>query len=149
MIATVPGMYDWLAQVTRVVFKPKFEDAHGDNPTFTLLLSRKSTFDAVVTKLGEELRYDPLKLRLTTSATNGTPRNVVKRSLNPSLSELINGGYYNSSPSSPLLFYEKLDVELAEIEIKRAVRLHWVDEHNRVEVRSFVAHRFPAPSEIY
>ena len=41
-------------------------------------------------KVCEYLKHDPIKLRFTTThATNGSPKSVLKRSLNQSIAEII------------------------------------------------------------
>lgn len=84
------------------------------------------------TKAGEYLRHDPIKLRFTTThAGNGSPKSVLRRSLNQSISEIMGPNYIN--PSTTVILYEKLDVSIVELETKRSLRVIWTGVHNKEE----------------
>jgi ubiquitin carboxyl-terminal hydrolase 7 len=83
------------------------------------------------TKAGEFLRHDPIKLRFTTiHPTNGSPKSVLKRSLNQSIAEIMAPSYIN--PTTVIL-YEKLDVSIVELETKRSLKVIWTGIHNKEE----------------
>jgi ubiquitin carboxyl-terminal hydrolase 7 len=83
-------------------------------------------------KAGEYLRHDPIKLRFTTThATNGTPKSVLKRSLNQSIAEIMAPNYIN--PTTTVILYEKLDVSIVELETKRSLKVVWTGIHNKEE----------------
>lgn len=83
-------------------------------------------------KVGEHLRHDPIKLRFTTThPTNGSPKSVLKRSLNQSVAEIISPTYVN--PQSTVILYEKLDVSIVELETKRSLKVIWTGIHNKEE----------------
>ncbi len=84
------------------------------------------------TKVGEHLRHDPIKLRFTTThATNGSPKSVLKRSLNQSIAEIIAPAY--ATPATTVILYEKLDVSIVELETKRSLKVIWTGSHNKEE----------------
>ena len=84
------------------------------------------------TKAGEYLRHDPIKLRFTTThATNGSPKSILKRSLNQSIAEIMAPSYIN--PANTVILYEKLDVSIVELETKRSLKVIWTGIHNREE----------------
>jgi ubiquitin carboxyl-terminal hydrolase 7 len=84
------------------------------------------------TKAGEYLRHDPIKLRFTTThATNGSPKSILKRSLNQSIAEIMAPSYIN--PTTTIILYEKLDVSIVELETKRSLKVIWTGIHNREE----------------
>jgi ubiquitin carboxyl-terminal hydrolase 7 len=84
------------------------------------------------TKAGEFLRHDPIKLRFTTThATNGSPKSVLKRSLNQSIQEIMVPSYIN--PTTTIILYEKLDVSIVELETKRSLKIMWTGIHNKEE----------------
>jgi ubiquitin carboxyl-terminal hydrolase 7 len=84
------------------------------------------------TKAGEFLRHDPIKLRFTTThATNGSPKSVLKRSLNQSIQEIMVPSYIN--PTTTIILYEKLDVSIVELETKRSLKIIWTGIHNKEE----------------
>lgn len=125
--------YDFLQNRVLIVFKPKFEEADHDNPEFNITLSKKQNYDAMATKVGEYLRHDPIKLRFTTThAANGTPKAILKRSLNPSIQEIISPSY-GSPQAATVILYEKLDVSIVELETKRSLKVVWTGIHNKEE----------------
>ncbi len=83
-------------------------------------------------KAGEYLRHDQIKLRFTTThATNGSPKAVLKRSLNQSIQEIMTPNYMN--PTTTVILYEKLDVSIVELETKRSLKVVWTGVHNKEE----------------
>jgi ubiquitin carboxyl-terminal hydrolase 7 len=83
-------------------------------------------------KAGEYLKHDPIELRFTTThATNGSPKTVLKRSLNQSIQEIMSPSYIN--PVTTVILYEKLDVSIVELETKRSLKVIWTGIHNREE----------------
>jgi ubiquitin carboxyl-terminal hydrolase 7 len=131
-----------------IIFRPKNEeiDQH-EHPEFSLVLSKKQNYDTVrcllyllrdstliipqmSSKVGEHLRHDPIKLRFTTTnAQNGTPKSILKRSLNQSIAEIM-APYYTTSA---VILYEKLDVSIVELETKRQLKVIWTGIHNKEE----------------
>lgn len=84
------------------------------------------------TKAAEYLRHDAIKLRFTTThAANGAPKAVLKRSLNPSIQEIMAPTY--SNPATTVILYEKLDVSIVELETKRSLKVTWTGVHNKEE----------------
>ena len=83
-------------------------------------------------KVGEYLKHDPIKLRFTTThPTNGAAKSVLKRSLNPSISEIVAPSY--GSTQTTVILYEKLDVSIVELETKRSLKVVWTGSHNKEE----------------
>lgn len=74
---------------------------------------------------------DPLKLRFTSAnGTNGSAKGIIKRSLNQSVQEILHTTY-----GSPLavLFYEKLDISIIELETKKSLKVIWTGASNKEE----------------
>lgn len=99
-------------------------------------------------KVGEYLKHDPIKLRFTTThATNGSPKTVLKRSLNQSISEIISPAYSNAQTT--VILYEKLDVSIVELETKRSLKVTWTGSHNKEESQhSFLLPKTSAVHEL-
>ncbi|ESK93065.1 ubiquitin carboxyl-terminal hydrolase 5 [Moniliophthora roreri MCA 2997] len=122
--------YDFLQNRVMIIFRPKNEEPDHDHPEFSLVLSKKQNYDTMSMKVGDSLRHDPIKLRFTTTnAQNGTPKNVLKRSLNQSIAEIM-APYYTTSA---VILYEKLDVSIVELETKRQLKVIWTGIHNKEE----------------
>ncbi|PSR74161.1 hypothetical protein PHLCEN_2v10117 [Hermanssonia centrifuga] len=124
--------YDFLQNRVMIVFRPKFEEADQEHPEFTLVLSKKQNYDVMSGKVGEYLKHDPIKLRFTTThATNGSPKTVIKRSLNQSIAEIISPAY--AGTQTTVILYERLDVSIVELETKRSLKVVWTGSHNKEE----------------
>ena len=141
--------YDFLQNRVMILFRPKFDEAEPD-PEFSLVLSKKQNYDAVcvqvhellccvyilnfqmAAKVGEYLKHEPIKLRFTTThAANGSPKSILKRSLNQSITEIMAPSY--ATPSTTVILYEKLDVSIVELETKRSLKVVWTGIHNKEE----------------
>ncbi|PWN43435.1 putative ubiquitin-specific processing protease 21 [Ceraceosorus guamensis] len=131
--------YDFLQNQIKVLFKPKAEDAEYRGE-FELTLSKKMTYDMMAAKFAERLKHDPLKLRFTTAnGPNGTPKTVLKRTANQTVNEIVSPSYIQGQAS--LLYYEKLNVSIVELETKRNLKVWWMGAHNKEEA----AHQFLMP----
>lgn len=82
-------------------------------------------------KVGDRLKHEPLKLRFTTTQPNGQPKQVLKRSLNQAVSEIIQPSYI--AHQTPTILYELLDVSISELETKRSLKVVWTGKHNKEE----------------
>ncbi|KAF8343945.1 cysteine proteinase [Cantharellus anzutake] len=122
--------YDFLQNRVLVHFKPRFEDQ--DKEEFNLVLSRKTNYDTMSTKVAEHLNHEPLKLRFTSSNPNGTPKSILKRSLNQMISDVMGPVNHNSSPSV-VIFYERLEISIIELETKRSLKIIWTGINNKEE----------------
>lgn len=145
-----PQFYDFLQNRVMVLFRPKFDEPDTEQPEFSLVLSKKQNYDAVslppsptdfvfftylrqmASKVGEYLKHEAIKLRFTTThAANGTPKSILKRSLNQSITEIISPSYV--VPSTTVILYEKLDVSIVELETKRSLKVVWTGINNKEE----------------
>jgi len=102
-IHNIPQFYESLTLRVVVTFKPKLKDREP-KPEFDLILNKKWTYDQVAGEVALHLNTDPLKLRFTTAhSSSGTPKNVIKRTTNQTLSEMLQTAYL--APSAHVLFY--------------------------------------------
>jgi ubiquitin carboxyl-terminal hydrolase 7 len=146
---TAPQYYDYLLNRIFVNFTPKtvpvanLQLQNENDDKFTLALSKKDTYDAMVQKIADHLTsvnatpVDPSHIRLTTvNPQTGKPRTVVKRqqaaTVNTILLGTTYGNYsYNANASSGApdhLFYEVLDMSLADLEQRKNIRIIWLSE---------------------
>ncbi|KAK3819643.1 MAG: ubiquitin carboxyl-terminal hydrolase 5 [Benniella sp.] len=124
--ASIIQYYEYIFNRIIVEFKPK-NDEGGTLPTYSIELSRKSTYDQVAAKLAEKLGVDPLHIQFTTtSSPSGLPKNTLKRSANLPLQEMLVPGHVHLGNQYNVLFYEKLDMSIVELESKRLVKVTWV-----------------------
>ncbi|CAG8434848.1 2439_t:CDS:10 [Funneliformis mosseae] len=126
-IHNIIQFYESLTLRIVVSFKPKLKDRDP-----------KPEFDLVAEQVAAHLRTDPLKLRFTTAhSTSGTPKNVIKRTTNQTLSEMLQAYL---TPSSHLLFYEMLDISIVELETKKFFKVTWLgntvkEEEHKIDIR--------------
>lgn len=101
-------------------------------PPFELVLSAKISYDQLAERVGAELGVDPTHLRFYTINSSGAPRFTVKRSPNNmTLQSILNPNAYaslNQSQSSNALYFEVLDMSLAELDTKKSVKISWLSE---------------------
>ncbi|KAH7107494.1 cysteine proteinase [Auriculariales sp. MPI-PUGE-AT-0066] len=131
MYATPPQYYDFLQNRVLISFKPKNEEISEENPEFDLILSKKMNYETMAQKAGDTLKHDPIKLRFTTTQSNGTPKSILKRSLNQSVSDIMSPHY--TTQQSTVILYERLDVSIVELETKRSLKVVWTGIHNKEE----------------
>ncbi|KAJ3194436.1 hypothetical protein HK101_002705 [Irineochytrium annulatum] len=137
-VASVPQYFEQLQNKQTVQFKPKNgKDLNPPRPDVELILSKKMTYDTVVQKLAERLKSDPLKIRF--SNQSGTvSKQVIKRSPTLTLQEMVQTGYYNPMMTPCVVFYEELEINVSELEIKRYLKVTFLDkaykEHGPLEV---------------
>jgi len=86
-------------------------------------------------RVGDHLKHDPLRLRFTSAnANNLGPKAVIKRALNQSVGDLTQTGFYGHQHVNLILYYEKLDVSIIELETKKSLKITWTGSHNKEEV---------------
>lgn len=86
----------------------------------------------MATKVGEYLEHDPIKLRFTSpNGPNGAPKTIIKRALNQSVQDIVHSTY--SAPVT-MLYYEKLDISIVELETKKSMKVVWTGALNKEDV---------------
>lgn len=119
--------------------KVKFAPLKRQGDEFVLTLSRKMTYDQFAKKVGEHLGTDYSHLRFCpVLATNGKPKQPIKRTINQTLFQILNGQYgsYGYSMHLPdALYYEVLDTSLSEYETKKTLKVTWLIDGINKEVR--------------
>jgi len=140
------SFYDFLQNRVLIIFRPKHEEPDTDHPEFSLVFSKRQNYDIMSAKVGERLGHDPIKLRFTTThAPNGSPKAVLRRSLNQSIQEIMTPSYIN--PTTTVILYEKLDVSIVELETKRSLKIMWTGIHNKEEAT--IAFLLPKTSNVH
>jgi len=125
-----PQFYDFFMNRVVVQFKPRFDDMERAED-FELTLSKKMSYEQVAQQVGEHLKWPGAKIRFTASSQNGQSKTPLRRHNSQTLAEMIQPGYVQQ-PSN-LLYYELLDVTLAELETKKSVKITWMGLHNKEE----------------
>lgn len=101
-------------------------------PPFDMVLNSKISYDRVSEKIGERLGVEPTHLRFyTVNATSGNPRTAVKRGPNQTLGSILSPGGYgqlNMNQRNDALYFEVLDMSLAEMDTKKNIKLTYLSE---------------------
>lgn len=93
-------------------------------------------------KVGEHLKVDPHKLRFTNTQADGSPNQVLKRSQNPAISDIIHtSDSPNQTETQAILLYEILDAPIRESEMKENLKINWMGVHNKKDA----LHSFTLP----
>ncbi|KAG0304741.1 hypothetical protein BGZ98_005084 [Dissophora globulifera] len=122
----IPQHYEYIYNRIIVDFKPKI-DEDGTLKTYSIELSKKSTYDQVAAKLAEKLEVDPLHIQFTSASTpNGLPKNAIKRLTNLQLQEMLPPGYVHHGVGPNVIYYEKLGISIVELESKRLIKVTWL-----------------------
>jgi len=153
--------YDFLMNRLFVSFSPKttpvanLQLANEADEKFTVALSKKDTYDILAQKVADHLStvsaapVDPSHIRFTTTnAQTSKPRTVVKRQQATTVNTILlgstaYGGYnYAASQAADHLFYEVLEMSLADLEQRKNVRVTWLTEGiTKEEVVDILVHK--------
>lgn len=144
---TAPQFYDFLVNRIYVTFTPKFmpmsyyQAREEGAETFRIPLSKKDSYDVLSIKVAEHLSsigtapVDPSHLRFSTvHVQSGKPKGIVKRQQGTTMANILlgtsgYGGYgYAPSHSPDQLYYEVLEMSLADLEQRKNVRIIWLTE---------------------
>ncbi|KAA8574255.1 hypothetical protein MFRU_001g00100 [Monilinia fructicola] len=100
--------------------------------SFTLVLSAKHTYDQVAAKVGERLDVDPTYIRFWTIAqSTGNPKTAIRRMPNHTLVNMVTASYATFATTSiraDALYFEVLDISLAELDTKKSMKVSWISE---------------------
>lgn len=125
--------YDFLLNKKTVKFHahPTRSDP-AKYPAFELVLNSRISYDQLAEKVGSVLTVDPTHIRFyTVNGATGNPRTPVKRGPNQTLqSILVPSGYgqLNMNQRPDALYFEVLDMSLAELDTKKNVKVTWLSE---------------------
>lgn len=130
--------YDYLVNRVNITFAPI---KAVENEEFTLVLSKKMSYDQFSMKVGEHLGVDHTHLRFSTVVANtGKPRGFIKRNANQTAQTLQSimtsqiTGYGISVARHDALYYEVLETSLSDFESKVCLRVTWLSEGITKEV---------------
>jgi ubiquitin carboxyl-terminal hydrolase 7 len=132
--------YDFLLNKRTVMFRAHPQKCQPETyPPFELVLNSKMSYDKLSEKVGEKLGVEPTHLRFyTVNASSNNPRAAVKRGQNQSLQGiLVPAGYgqLNMNQRNDALFFEVLDMSLAELDTKKSIKLTLLSDGITKEVR--------------
>lgn len=117
----VPTYLDFLLKKVNVLFSPKDRNPEKE---IELVLHKGLKYDDVALRLGNKIGTDPAKIQFFVAGINDEPKNAIRRLPNLPLEEMLHGPYNRTATLHCKLFYEVLDISLAELELKRLVKIN-------------------------
>lgn len=89
-------------------------------------------YDQLAERVGAQLDVDPTHIRFYTVNSSGAPRMTVKRSsTNQTLQSILSPTAYsqlNQNQRNDALYFEVLDMSLAELDTKKNIKISWLSE---------------------
>ncbi|KAK0727330.1 hypothetical protein B0T26DRAFT_637316 [Lasiosphaeria miniovina] len=125
--------YDFLLNKKTVKFHAHPQKCDPQQfPSFEMVLNSKMSYDKLAEKIGDRLEVDPTHLRFyTVNASSYNPRTAIKRGPNQTLLSILNPtgyGQLNMNQRPDALFFEVLDMSLAELDTKKSIKITWLSE---------------------
>ena len=118
--------YEFLSNKITLKFIPRYTD-QTVKEEFSCTLSKNMKYEQVAAKVAEHLQVDPTHLRFTPSTTDGRPRSIPIKRQGPqsTLSQMTMSG---AMLLPPVVFYEVLELSLADMESRREMTITWLPE---------------------
>lgn len=139
-IETAPLFYDFLLhkRVIRFYPHPKTLDRYPDRQPIDLTLSSKHTYDQFAARVGEKLNVPATHLKFwTVNNTTTNPKAAVKRAQTQTLHNVLTppySTYSNGNQRADCLYFEILEMSLAELDTKKLIKAIWLSEGLSKEV---------------
>ncbi|KAL2889523.1 putative ubiquitin carboxyl-terminal hydrolase 5 [Ceratocystis lukuohia] len=130
---TANQYYDFLCNKRTLQFVPHPTRCdESQYPDFSLTISSKIPYEKLAERIGHHLGVAATHLRLwTINPTTGNPKVVIRRTGNTTLQSILipnNYGHFNAPHRTDALYFEVLEISLAEMETKKSVRTVWLSE---------------------
>lgn len=123
--------YDFLVWKREVRFWPH-PRCEKEYESFILTMPSKISYDQLSERVGERISVDPTHIRFfTINATNGNPKTPVRRAGQQNLAQILNSASNhpaNAQAKPDSLYFEVLDMSLAELDTKKSVKITWLAE---------------------
>jgi len=124
--------YDFLCYKRDVRFQPHPRCESTELESFVLTLSVKTTYDQIVERVADHVGVEPTHLRLfTVNAATGGPKTPIRRGPTSNLGMMLSTNSYahqNIQARADSLFFEVLDMSLAELDTKKNVKVIWLSD---------------------
>ncbi|ETS80785.1 hypothetical protein PFICI_08314 [Pestalotiopsis fici W106-1] len=123
--------YDFLVHKRDVRFWPHPRCEKGYE-SFSLTMPERLTYDQIAERVGDSLDVDPTHIRFfTVNASTGNPKAPLRRTAQQNLGQILSSDRNhpaNAQAKSDSLFFEVLDMSLAELDTKKSVKVIWLSE---------------------
>ncbi|KAI1864897.1 hypothetical protein JX265_004097 [Neoarthrinium moseri] len=124
--------YNFLLYKREVRFWPHPTRCDKEYESFILTMPATIGYDQLAERVGERLNIDPTHLRFfTVNASTGNPKTPVRRAAQMNLQQILNpSNNYptNAQTKQDALYFEVLEMSLAELDNKKNVKVTWLSE---------------------
>jgi ubiquitin carboxyl-terminal hydrolase 7 len=126
--------YEFLHNKITLKFLPKYPDQTVKDE-FQCVLSKTMKYDQIAAKVADHLKVQPTHLRLWPTTNDGRPRQYPLKRNGPVniISQMIATG---GMPLPPIVFYEVLEMSLADMESRREITVTWLPDGANVLVHT-------------
>jgi ubiquitin carboxyl-terminal hydrolase 7 len=138
--------YEFLHNKINLKFVPRYPD-QTIKEQFACTLSKTMKYEQITTTVAAHLGVQPTHLRFTPTTNDGRPRQyALKRAgpVSPILQMTASGGM----PLPPIVFYEVLELSLADVESRREITVTWLPEGVNVLVISTLPQKTLSPAQL-
>ncbi|KAI5816954.1 hypothetical protein BZA77DRAFT_46183 [Pyronema omphalodes] len=125
---TAMEFYSYMTDLIKVKLLPKVS---GTGPELTLIMNKKMSYDDVSERVAKQLNVPPTHIQFRQAHTQSSaPKAPLKRAQHGTLGAMVSvHNYYGSLTSLPnMLYYEILDISLAELETKKLFKFIWLPD---------------------
>ena len=128
----VREFYDYLLHKVIVRFAPK-ANPEEEEGSFELILTKRMSYNQLAQKVGDQLKVDPTHLRFSpVNASTGRAKLPIRHTTNHNLGTILAPGYnaYGATVNqrTDALYYEVLEVSMAELEMRKTFKITWLPE---------------------
>lgn len=125
-LASVAQYFDYIRHRLVVTFKHRVSrEKETPMKDIELVLSKRMTYDKVLQKLGSIIPWNPLKIRLSSSVEG---KHHLRRGPTYTLQEMLQQAFFTSNNPASVLYFELLDIELAELETKKFLKIYFTEK---------------------
>ena len=126
--AHAPGFYEHLKNKVLIDFIPEFPEQIGNIKSVTLTLSNAMKLSQVFEKVGQHFEHHSSNIKLSLPSGNSS-KVPIKSNDTTTLGEIVNYYTYHRNGTNKVIYFDLLDISLAELESKRDIKAVVLDEH--------------------
>jgi ubiquitin carboxyl-terminal hydrolase 7 len=146
-IALVPDYYASVYNQTYILFQPtpNSKTGHGNKQDVKIILDRTASYIIIANKLASHLKVEASKIRFTSShPITNQPRDVIHYKPGTRLEEMLPNlpkpNEYAQfvrfeNVNTPVMYYEVMDVDVADLESKRSIDVNIIGPTLRKETK--------------
>jgi ubiquitin carboxyl-terminal hydrolase 7 len=128
-----------LANRIKITLLPKNteDQVEPNGGIFELILNKKNSYNQLAAKVGAHLKVDPTHVRFCPiNVNNHRPKLPIKHTTTYQVGQLLHGysAYGTPSHRPDGLYYEVLECSMAELEMRKFLKVTWLPDGANKEV---------------